>query len=228
MRALAARARDAGFTLLETLVALAILGVVLTTVFDVFGQGLRAAHRDEDRLLLAMVAQNLMARSRLDYNPGGGTLSGDIEGGLRWEITSAPYEPPPNLLPERPEPTTTRQLDRRRDERGGFGSSGGSSGFGGDSGSGFGSGSSGSYGDRAGDGGFGESRSSLGDRSAGDRAESGFGQREGQGEGAEGRQAQPRERLRLRLVRVTVQKGQERFELTSLAMEPRRARPGSR
>ena len=54
-----------GFTLIETLVALAILGIVLTTVFGIFGGGLRAAHRDEDRLLLALVAQNLLARSRL-------------------------------------------------------------------------------------------------------------------------------------------------------------------
>ena len=92
----------AGFTLLETLVALAILGVVMATVFGVFGSGLRAAHRDEDRLLLGLVAQNLLVRSRLDLNPSGGALSGDIGGGLRWRIESEPYEIPKDILPEKP------------------------------------------------------------------------------------------------------------------------------
>ena len=64
------RAAAAGFTLLETLVALAILGIVLTAVYGVFGSGLRTAQRDEDRLLLALVARNLLARSALDLYPG--------------------------------------------------------------------------------------------------------------------------------------------------------------
>ena len=42
---------EAGFTLLETLVALAILGVVMSSVYAVIGSGLRSAHRDEDHRL---------------------------------------------------------------------------------------------------------------------------------------------------------------------------------
>ena len=93
---------DDGFTLLETLVALAILGVVMSTVYGVIGSGLRSAHRDEDRLLLGLVAQNLLVRSRLDLDPAGGSLSGDIGGGLRWRIESEPYEVPEDILPEAP------------------------------------------------------------------------------------------------------------------------------
>ncbi len=94
--------KEAGFTLLETLVALAILGVVMSTVYGLIGSGLRSAHRDEDRLLLGLVAQNLLARSQLDLDPAGGTLSGDIGGGLRWRIESQPYQVPEDILPEAP------------------------------------------------------------------------------------------------------------------------------
>ena len=38
---------------------------------------------------------------------------------------------------------------------------------------------------------------------------------------------QPKEDLRLRLVRVTVEKAGQRFELTGLAIEPRRERTGA-
>ena len=105
MTTAARRLGMAGFTLLETLVALALLGIVMTTVFGIFGSGLRSAHRDEDRLLLGLVAQNLLERSRLDLNPLGGPRSGDIGGGLRWQIDSEPYVVPDNILPP---PTTAR------------------------------------------------------------------------------------------------------------------------
>ena len=66
------------------------------------GSGLRSAHRDEDRLLLGFVAQNLLVRSRLDLNPIAGPRSGDIGGGLRWRIESEPYVLPKDILPEMP------------------------------------------------------------------------------------------------------------------------------
>ena len=93
----------AGFTLLETLVALAILGVVMATVFGVIGSGLRSAHRDEDRLLLGLVAAEPAgaqpSRSQPDRRD---QRSGDIGGGLRWRIESEPYVLPKDILPERP------------------------------------------------------------------------------------------------------------------------------
>jgi type II secretion system protein I len=192
--------RAAGFTLLETLVALAILGVVLTTVFGIIGGGLRAAHRDEDRLLLALVAQNLLARSRLDLAPTEGPLSGDIGGGLRWWIEAEPYEPPEGILPEAPS---------ARERESGLSPSGDEEG---EADEGLTSGLAS------------EPRDPNLGGGATDAEEAGG----GFGSAGQREREQQRERVRLRLVRVTVEKGGQRFDLTSLAAEPRRERPNFR
>lgn len=193
---------DAGFTLLETLVALAILGVVMSTVYGVIGSGLRSAHRDEDRLLLGLVAQNLLARSHLDLDPASGNLSGDIGGGLRWRIESEPYAVPEDILPEAA-PGVDEPLLRPRQE--GDGPATGSDGLG----------------TRA------ASASETDASSARDRRDAVTGSREdGLGtEGEDADQQEPKQPLRLRLVRVVVVKGDQRYELSTLAMEPPRDRP---
>lgn len=210
----------AGFTLIETLIALAILGIVLSTVFAVFGSGLRSAQRDEDRLLLALVAQNLLNRSGLDLYPGQGSLSGDIGGGLRWRIEGEPFELPKDLLPERrgPEAPETSLLDADEGERG----------IGASSGTGF-ERSQGSFGEssssRTGGTGFGEERRAEGGPSDSTTSDSGFapmGQTEREREGTE--RARERNEVRLLLVTVTVEKGGERFQLQGLAQEPHRGR----
>jgi type II secretion system protein I len=200
---------DAGFTLLETLVALAILGVVMSTVYAVIGSGLRTAHRDEDRLLLGLVAQNLLARSRYDLNPREGALSGDIGGGLRWRIESEPYAVPEGLLPEAPPEFDEPMLPAAgQDTENGAGSR--------------------SLGDRGADAG------SLRERATGDRREAGLGtsdsaatgDRRANDQGAAGREPQ-RPPVRLRLVRVSVEKGDQRYQLSTLAMEPPLANPAA-
>lgn len=203
-----------GFTLLETLVALAILGVVLTTVFSVIGGGLRTAQRDEDRVLLALMAQNLMVRSRLDLVPTNGPLSGTIEGGLRWRIESEPYRVPPPVVTELREgrdgndreANGERSLGERLKEH--FGSSDDED---------EGTGRSARFGRQA-------------DEAAGENETSGdagprFGRSESDSsESGNERPRRPRDEVRLRLVRVTVEKGRESFVLTGLAVEPRRER----
>jgi type II secretion system protein I len=218
----AARSGSAGFTLLEALVALAILGVVMATVFGVIGSGLRSAHRDEDRLLLGLVAQNLLARSRLDLNPAAGALSGDIGGGLRWRIESEPYVLPDDILPEAPKEQDRPSLSspddtdaEARDEPVA------SSGFGARDAfaaepdrAGFGSASSSDAGRAGQPGGIGAADATA----SGDGADT----------RADGQRTATREPLRLRLVKVTVEKGGERFELTGLAVDPPRERPTPR
>jgi general secretion pathway protein I len=197
---------DDGFTLLETLVALAILGVVMSTVYGVIGSGLRSAHRDEDRLLLGLVAQNLLVRSRLDLDPAGGSLSGDIGGGLRWRIESEPYEVPDDILPEAPPGLDEPLLQPRQNE----GDESATAGVG--------------LGTRAANAGESEGLTSS-DRGASDRtaAQDGL-----SADGGATDRQEPKELLRLRLIRVVVEKGEERFALSTLAMEAPLERPGRR
>ena len=192
---------EAGFTLLETLVALAILGVVMSSVYAVIGSGLRSAHRDEDRLLLGLVAQNLLARSRLDLNPARGALTGDIEGGLRWRIESGPYAVPEGILPEAP-PVSDRTTPDTRDN---------------------GTRESGSMGGETG-----SSRQSMLEGNSTDEKPGSLGTDRGDGRATGEAQATAPEPLRLRLVRVLVEKGDERFELSTLELEPRRAQTETR
>ena len=188
-------ARDGGFTLIETLVALAIVGMVLTTVYGVFGSGLRAASRDEDRLLLALVAQNLMARSHFDLFPAEGALTGDIGGGLRWRIEGEPYALPEGLLPEAPAAEADDDaFGADRDDAGR-----GDTGFRRDAGA--------------------DDAAGSDARSGDDPA--GLGEEPSLAEEAEADQQQEREPVRLRLVQVTVEKGAERYQLGGLVLEPR-------
>lgn len=183
----------AGFTLLETLVALAILGVIMATVYAVIGSGLRTAHRDEDRLLLGLVAQNLLARSRLDLNPKDGPITGDIDGGLRWRIEAQPYPVPTNLLPEAPpeqaaplgKPPDTQSDTSTTMERGNS-----------------------------------APMAEAGARDSNGTVGSSSDRRTSEGE----QQQQPREQLRLRQLQVLVEKGDQRFSLSTLEFEPPRAR----
>ena len=184
----------AGFTLLETLVALAILGVIMATVYAVIGSGLRTAHRDEDRLLLGLVARNLLARSRLDLNPKDGPITGDIDGGLRWRIEGEPYPVPKDLLPEAPpEQTSSRTRSPEAESEGSTSSEHGNSASMGESGA----------------------RSSNGTDSPSSDLRTSEGEQQLQ---------QPREQLRLRQIRVVVEKGDQRFSLSTLELEPPRGR----
>ena len=195
-----------GFTLLETLVALAILGVVMSGVYAVIGSALRVAHRDEDRLLLGLVAQNLLARSHFDLNPREGALSGDIGGGLRWRIESEPYEVPEGLLPEPAPAFEDTSLSPSGEDEGDGATLGGT----GDGGSARGS----SMG-RDGEQGLGEaSNQEVGNPEAGD------------GRAADREPRRPP--VRLRLVRVSVEKGDQLYQLSTLAMEPQLESPGAR
>lgn len=78
--------RHAGFTLVEVLVALAIVAFGLVAVFGQMNQSATAAIRLRDKTLAEWVAMNRIAEMRLSGQyPGVGTQSDDVEmADVRW------------------------------------------------------------------------------------------------------------------------------------------------
>jgi len=89
-------AKPAGFTLIEVLVALAIVAIALMSALRAAGQGTNNANELRSRLLAGWVAENLLAehRARRDWLPLGIQRGSGREGGLdfawREEVIATP------------------------------------------------------------------------------------------------------------------------------------------
>lgn len=96
--------RSAGFTLLEVLVAMAILAVAVTAVMQLFGQGLRLARASGEHLTATLLAsQKLTEVAQAGLEPG---ESRGVEGTYRWQAAVRPVpELQPVELPEGLRPT---------------------------------------------------------------------------------------------------------------------------
>ena len=91
-------AGDSGFTLLEVLVALVVLGTAVVAVLQLFGGGLRLARAAGDHSDAALVASARLA----DLEPGPlteGTTEG-VDGAYRW-VRRVTLDP--SLLPVEPD-----------------------------------------------------------------------------------------------------------------------------
>jgi len=88
--------RRAGFTLIEVLVALAIVSIALLSALRAAGQGTNNVDELRSRLLAGWVAENLLAehRARADWLPLGMQRGAAREGGLdfawREEVIATP------------------------------------------------------------------------------------------------------------------------------------------
>jgi general secretion pathway protein I len=207
----------AGFTLIEVLVALAVLAAVLSSALGVFSTGLRGLSRSDERLTLALFAESLLTRSGLDLARGAdGEASGSTADGLSWRVRRVPFQLPKAEVDAAVEeavlPPSERERDvssssspprfgrdadadaeaaegegRQQEERDGTGEAGTAEGQGGSEG--------------GGTSGFGSRRSSAGG-----------------GDGAGGAQTRPS--LRLWQVQVSVQNARgESFALTTLHVD---------
>lgn len=97
--------RQAGFTLIEVLVALAIIGLALGALAGIFGVGLTAHETaSETEAALAVAEEQLELASA---TPHAGTGSGVFANRYAWQTIVAPYrdaagkaaDTPPDLLP---------------------------------------------------------------------------------------------------------------------------------
>ena len=85
------RPQNAGFTLIETVVALAILGLGLAVLIRVFGDILDRDFQSESKAKAASLAQSLEARLGLDLPIAPGQSSGAFDNGYRWQLDISPY-----------------------------------------------------------------------------------------------------------------------------------------
>ena len=81
------RGRERGFTLIEVVVALTILGLILTVIFRIYSTGLTGLARADGLQRAAFVAEGLAAQLGTAAAPlqPGSRLSGEADG-YRWRI----------------------------------------------------------------------------------------------------------------------------------------------
>jgi prepilin-type N-terminal cleavage/methylation domain-containing protein len=87
----ARRGQTAGFTLIEVLVALAIVGLAMATIAGVFSNGLvgHETAADAEAALALGEEQLALAGATAALRPG--TSKGDFAGRFAWQTTISPY-----------------------------------------------------------------------------------------------------------------------------------------
>ncbi len=83
------RRRPRGFSLIEILVAFAIMAMSLAVLYRAMGGGIRDVGGLEQRQRVAMLAQSLLQAGD-DVLPGDRGRQG-VEGGLTWRVSIQPY-----------------------------------------------------------------------------------------------------------------------------------------
>jgi general secretion pathway protein I len=101
-------ASNRGFTLIEVLVALAIVGLALGAIASVFSNGLTAHETVSDAEAALAVGEEQLALAAASLHPG--ASNGTYGGRFAWRATVAPYTDPADPSPDAP--TTLPQLYR--------------------------------------------------------------------------------------------------------------------
>ena len=84
---------DRGFTLVETLVSLAILILALVALMEIFGVGFRGVRMSEVDTAALHLATSRLARAGTETPLRAGQQQGTASGGLEWSVAIEPYEP---------------------------------------------------------------------------------------------------------------------------------------
>jgi general secretion pathway protein I len=85
------RSGSQGFTLLEVIVALAILGISVGVLFRVFSQQLDRTTGMETEAVATSLAQSLLADASAGDALTDGDKTGQFHNGFRWRIHTEPY-----------------------------------------------------------------------------------------------------------------------------------------
>ncbi|MEI9997327.1 MAG: type II secretion system protein [Rhizomicrobium sp.] len=81
---------EAGFTLIEALVALAIVGLSTAVLFKVISDNLDRAHRARDETLAMARVQSLLTQAQAG-TPAPGVSDGRFADGFSWRVQVEPY-----------------------------------------------------------------------------------------------------------------------------------------
>jgi general secretion pathway protein I len=90
---------DAGFTLIEVLVAFVIVAIVLAVVLGIFSGGLNTSRRADQRALAALLASSVLAATGREQPLVDGYTEGVFENGYGWRRWIEPYTVEP-LFPQ--------------------------------------------------------------------------------------------------------------------------------
>ena len=86
MKSRRSRTGEQGFTLIEVLVALAILSVSLATLLGIFMEGLERTRQNQDEMAARILAQSLLAQADAVVRPQLGAMTGRTNAGLQWRL----------------------------------------------------------------------------------------------------------------------------------------------
>lgn len=110
--------REAGFTLLEVMVALAILGIGILMVIQLFAGGLGVAASARDHTSAVFIAREKMAEALTDGALRPKVLKGEEPGGFEWRVDVSPYD---NRLTEKVPGLEVLKVVVKVNDRGGSG-----------------------------------------------------------------------------------------------------------
>ena len=83
-----------GFTLMETLVALAVLGITLAVIMELFSGGLRSGRLSDDYTRAAVFGREKMEDILSSKYLDEGSSQGELKEGFRWKASISRLEPP--------------------------------------------------------------------------------------------------------------------------------------
>jgi general secretion pathway protein I len=88
------RRGEGGFTLVETLVSLAILTLALVALVQIFAVGFRGVRLSELDAAALQLATSQLARAGTEAPLAAGRQQGTTSGGLEWSVAIEPYAAP--------------------------------------------------------------------------------------------------------------------------------------
>ncbi|MGH7843803.1 MAG: type IV pilus modification PilV family protein [Candidatus Binatia bacterium] len=91
---LARRSWEAGFTLIEVVVALTIVALGIVTVLEVFSLGLRLSARSKEVSQARLDGQSIMDEALVDASSQAAQEQGSFVSGNRWRLRTAGVETP--------------------------------------------------------------------------------------------------------------------------------------